>query len=166
MQMTTSKYIPFYCVSDSQHDQPRVHSEHTYNITVNPSGPWTYWANCTSEDYFVPPVLADANPQPINGTCGVKGWDNGKVGSYEIPGIGFLSTRSGCWYECAGGAGGPCAAFAYGDGNCLLYRGKMEDLTVDPGSPYTFYDMDCLVEVPYNASTTAVAHSATSSSVS
>ncbi|KUI66340.1 hypothetical protein VM1G_11438 [Cytospora mali] len=76
-------------------------------------------------------------------TCGVySGYDRGDK-AYFYSGDGSLADFSDCSAKCLSGS--ICQSFAFGVSQCLLYNETLEEnFREQPGSPYLFYDRDCV----------------------
>ncbi|ROV92970.1 hypothetical protein VMCG_08992 [Cytospora schulzeri] len=96
-------------------------------------------------------------------TCGVRsGYDRG-VNAYFYSGDGSLAEFDVCSARCQSDT--KCQSFAFGDSQCLLYSEPLEDnFRQQSGSPFLFYDRNC-VDVEPTSSFTTILPPTTSSSV-
>ncbi|KUI57752.1 hypothetical protein VP1G_10973 [Cytospora mali] len=95
-------------------------------------------------------------------TCGVySGYDRGDK-AYFYSGDGSLADFSDCSAKCQSGS--ICQSFAFGVSQCLLYNETLEEnFREQPGSPYLFYDRDCVFFHTTSSFTTVLPSTAYSS---
>jgi hypothetical protein len=127
-------------------------------FTANDSSPYQFYEKYTC-DYTtlrVTPSLSVYSPAPTGSVCGVTGYDKGTPGSYYSYVVPAYTTFGGCYLQCNDRGSSACKAFAYGNGQCLLYSVSLvNDVSADANSPYTFYDMNCVAV--FSSASSAVA---------
>ncbi|ROV93883.1 hypothetical protein VPNG_09508 [Cytospora leucostoma] len=98
-------------------------------------------------------------------TCGIcSGYDRG-VSAYFYSGDGSLADFDGCSAKCQSDT--KCQSFAFGDSQCLLYSEPLEDnFRKQSGSPFLFYDRNCVNVEPTSSFTTVLPATTSSSATS
>ncbi|KAF1914043.1 hypothetical protein BDU57DRAFT_331576 [Ampelomyces quisqualis] len=92
-------------------------------------------------------VVTLPSPSPTAApSCGIVAYVK-SIPAYYFESSGTKNTFLACQALCKADA--KCLSFGYGEANCMLFDVPSADNTnYNPMSPYTFYDVACLKEVP------------------
>ncbi|KAF1964714.1 hypothetical protein BU23DRAFT_585423 [Bimuria novae-zelandiae CBS 107.79] len=85
------------------------------------------------------------SPTPTAG-CGIVGYTK-DTAAYYFDSSGTKNTFAACSAACK--ADSQCKSFGYGEANCMLFTvDATSNTNYNPMSPYTFYNVNCPVELP------------------
>ncbi|KAF1958825.1 hypothetical protein CC80DRAFT_20840 [Byssothecium circinans] len=85
------------------------------------------------------------SPTPTAG-CGIVGYTR-DVPAFYFDSSGTKNTFAACSAACKADA--TCKSFGYGESNCLLFTvDATSNTSINPTSPYVFYDVSCPRELP------------------